>query len=154
MGGVGTLRYRFRSAKSVKSSSKALENVSSAMYLGVRRLVHKFKFQHTHINRISSNANQSLGFIKRNIKTKHTGVRQAAYKTIVFLQLQYASTVWTYPHKIEMVQRRAIRWTLNNYSSYDDASRMQTNLGWRSLEQRRADARLCHSTSIIIPTAK
>ena len=25
----------------------------------------------THINRISSNANKSLGFIKRNIETKH-----------------------------------------------------------------------------------
>ena len=46
-------------------------------------------------------------------------------------------------HKIEMVQRKAIRWTLDNYYSYDSVSQMQTNLGWRSLDQRRADARLC-----------
>ena len=42
-----------------------------------------------------------------------------------------------------MAQRRAIHWTLNNYSSYDSVSQMQTDLGWRSLDQRRADARLC-----------
>ena len=33
----------------------------------------------------------SLGFIKHNIKTKHPGVPEAAYKTIVRPQLEYAS---------------------------------------------------------------
>ena len=42
--------------------------------------------------------------------------------------------------------------TLNNYSynnSYDSVSQMQTNLGWRSLDQRRADARLCMLYTIV-----
>ena len=117
--------------------------MSSARYLDVD-LSTNLNFS-THINRISSNANKSLGFIKRNIKTTHTYVREAAYKITVRPELEYASTVWspctqTYSHKIEMVQRRAIRWTINNYSSYDSVSQMQTNLGWRSLDQRRADA--------------
>ena len=89
-----------------------------------------------------------MGLIKRKIKIKHTCVREAACKTIVRLQLEYASTVWspytqTYAHKIEMVQRSAIRWTLNIYSSYDSVSQMQTNLGWRSLDQKSPCARLC-----------
>ena len=87
--------------------------------------------------------------IKRNIRPKHPGVREAAYKTLVRPQLEYGSTVWspytqsnTCIHKMEMVQRRAIRWTLSNYSPYESVTDMQLNLGWRSLDQRRADARL------------
>ena len=45
-------------------------------------------------------------------------------------------------HKIEMVQRRANRWTQNSYSTYASVTQMQNELGLRSLEQRRADARV------------
>ena len=45
-------------------------------------------------------------------------------------------------HKIEMVQRRAARWTLKKYHNTSSVSDMLQDLGWRSLEQRRADARL------------
>ncbi len=59
---------------------------------------------------------------------------------------EYASTVWS-PHthssihKVEMVQRRAARWVTNNYT-HDSVTQMIQNLGWRSLEDRRTDARL------------
>ena len=46
-------------------------------------------------------------------------------------------------HKIEMVQRRAARWTLCRFSSYDSVLDMLGDLGWRSLEDRRTDSRLC-----------
>ena len=52
-------------------------------------------------------------------------------------------------YKVEMVQRRAIRRTLNNFSPYDSVSQMQLRLGWRSLDQRRAAARLCMLYKII-----
>ena len=42
-----------------------------------------------------------------------------------------------------MVQRRAARWTCSNYDRKASVTEMVNNLGWRSLEQRRADARLC-----------
>ena len=73
---------------------------------------------------MSYNANKSLGYIKRNIRPKHPGVCKAEYKTLVRTQLEYGSTVWS-PyiqfniHKIEIVQRRAIRWTLSNYFPYE-----------------------------------
>ena len=41
-----------------------------------------------------------------------------------------------------MVQRRAARWTLGRFSPYDSVSSMLGELGWRSLEDRRTDARL------------
>ena len=41
-----------------------------------------------------------------------------------------------------MVQRRAIKWTQNSYSTYARITQMQNELGLRSLEQRRADARV------------
>ena len=62
--------------------------------------------------------------------------------------LEYSSPVWS-PHtksnihKIEMVQRRAARWTLCRFSSYDSVSDMLGDLGWRSLKDRRTDSRLC-----------
>ena len=48
----------------------------------------------------------------------------------------------TYINKIEMVQRRAVRWVSSNYSTYASVSSMLDSLEWRSLEDRRADARL------------
>ena len=124
---------------------QVLDSVDSARYLGVD-ITSDLNFTQ-HINRTTSNASKILGYLKRNILTKHSGIREAAYKTIVRPQVEYASTVWS-PHtkkdihKIEMVQRRAIRWTQNSYSTYASVTQMQNELGLRSLEQRRADARV------------
>ena len=85
--------------------------------------------------------------VRRNIQTKHKGIRQAAYTTIVRPQLEYAFPVWspytqTNINKIEAVQRRAARWVSNDYSSYSNLTQMINTLGLRSLEQICADARL------------
>ena len=42
-----------------------------------------------------------------------------------------------------MVQRRAARWTFGNFDNRASVTEMLNKLGWRTLEQRRADARLC-----------
>ena len=86
--------------------------------------------------------------MKRNIKTKMSGVREAAYTTLVRPQLEYAAAIWDPNHKdkidqIEKVQRRAARWTSCNFDTRASVSDMLETLGWRSLQQRRADARLC-----------
>ena len=119
---------------------KAMDHVK---YLGVN--ISKDRSWNTHINRISTNANRTLCFLKRNIKTKNTAICTAAYQTLVHPQVKYASTVWspltqTYINKTEMVQRRAVRWVNSNYSTYAGVSSMIDSLGWRSLEDRRADA--------------
>ena len=44
---------------------------------------------------------------------------------------------------LEKVQRRAALWTTSNYDYRSSVTSMIENLGWRTLEQRRSDARLC-----------
>ena len=117
----------------------------SAQYLGVD-ITSDLSFTQ-HINRTTANASKSLGYLKCNILTKTSAIREAAYKTIVRPQVEYASSVWS-PYskkdinKIKMGQRRAIRWTQNSYSSYASVTQMQNQLGIRTLEQWRADARV------------
>ena len=67
-------------------------------------------------------ANQTLGFIRRNIKTK---VREAAYNSIVRPKNML---------RLSGIRTRRCKYPKSNKSS---------DGGWRSLEQRRADARLC-----------
>ena len=120
-----------------------LETVTSAKYLRVD--VSTGLTWNSHIDRITGNANKTLGFLKRNIKTKMPRIREAAYNTLVRPQLEYASAVWD-PHtkdkvnQIEMMQRKAARWTCSNYDRKASVTELVNNLGWRSLQQRRADA--------------
>ena len=114
---------------------------SSARYLGVD--VSSTLSWNSHIDRVVNNANRTLGYIRRNIKCQNTDVSESAYNTLVRPQLEYASAVWD-PHtkerisKIEMVQRRAARWTLRNFDHQASVTEMINKLGWRTLEQRRA----------------
>ena len=124
------------SRKTVKTGyvlhGQVLESVPCARYLGVD--ISSGLTWNFHIDRVTANANRTLGFIRRNIKTKMPKVR--------------ASAVWD-PHtkvrisQIEQVQRRAARWTASNFYRQSSVTEMVKQLGWRSLEQRRADARLC-----------
>ena len=112
----------------------------------------------SHIDRITGNANQTLGCIRRNIKTKQKKktkkkqkVRETAYNTLVRPQLEYSAPIWDPSskdkrHQLEKIQRRAARWTTSNYDiavTRSSVSAMLNQLGWRTLEQRRTDARLC-----------
>ena len=68
------------------------------------------------IDRITGNANKTIGFVKRNIKTKMPGVREVAYNILVWPQLEYAAAIWDPHHKdkanqIEKIQQQAARWT-------------------------------------------
>ena len=125
---------------------QVLESVTSVRYLGMD--ISGSLSWDPHVDRITGNANRTLGFVRRNIKTKMSKVREKAYNTLVRPQLEYASAVWD-PHtkvrtsQIEQVQWRAARWTVGNYDWQASATQIVQDLGWRKLEQRRADARLC-----------
>ena len=86
--------------------------------------------------------------LKVNTYSQQTKVREMAYNTLVRPQLEYASLVWD-PYiigkilQIEKVQRRAARWTSNNSDPRSSVTVMLDELGWCTLEQRRAGARLC-----------
>ena len=62
--------------------------------------------------------------------------------------VEYASTVWdpytqTLIQKIEMVQRRAAKYVKNRHRNTSSVSDMLDTINWRSLQDRRRDARLC-----------
>ena len=139
------------SRKMVKTNyvlhGQVLESVPCARYLGVD--ISSGLTWNSHIDGVTANANQTLGFIRRNIKTKMPKVREAAYNSLVRPQLEYASAVWD-PHtkvrisQIEQVQRRAAApWTAITFDRQSSVTEMVKQLGWQSLEQRRADTRLC-----------
>ena len=69
-----------------------LESVSSAKYLGVD--ISSDLSWDTHINRISKKANNTFGFLRRNIKIHPESLKSSAYKVLVRPQLEYCSTVW------------------------------------------------------------
>ena len=74
---------------------QVLESVRCAKYLGVD--TSGSLSWNSHIERIASTANRTLGFVRRNIKTKMSMIREKAYNTLVRPQLEYASAVWD-PH--------------------------------------------------------
>ena len=137
---------------------QVLDSKDHARYLGVD-ISSDLNFNH-HINCVTANASKSLGFLKRNIKTKHPGIRETAYKTTVRPQVEYALSGWSLYtkkdiHKVEMVQRKATSY----YSPYYSISDLQQQLHMRMLEQRRVDAKVimmfntwsgCHTCAAIL----
>ena len=136
-----------------------LESVSSAKYLGVD--ISNDLSWDEHINRSTKKANQTLGFLRRNIKVKSEPIKNIAYQTLVRPQLEYASEVWS-PHsqshidQIEMVQRRAARWIKTDYGRTSSVTEMLQSLHLRRLDLRRIDSRLSlfykiHHNLVAIP---
>ena len=82
-----------RSCKPIKTActmhGQVLDSVDHARYLGVD-ISSDLNFS----NHIDCGT-KSLGFLKRNIKTKHPGIREAVHKTTVRPQVEYASPVWS-----------------------------------------------------------
>lgn len=125
-----------------------LKEADHIKYLG--SLISKDLKWNKHIDVTTAKANRALGSLKRNLKVTSSGLREKAYMGFVRPQVEYGAAIWdprpgvenNGAHKIEMVQRRAARWTLKRYHNTSSVSNMLQDLGWRSLEQRRADARL------------
>jgi hypothetical protein len=100
-----------------------------------------------HVDRIAAKANQTLGFLRRNLQRAPTAVKEQAYKTLVRPALEYSSSVWD-PHtkkdsdQIEKIQRRAARFALSRYHNTSSVTDMLKSLNWEQLQQRRAKARV------------
>ena len=102
----------------------------------------------SHIRNVCSEANRTLGFLRRNLFSYPQDVKEAAYKSMVRPILEYGSTVWD-PHcnglndEVENVQKRAARFVTRNYS-YETGSMtgILEELKWETLQKRRKDNRL------------
>jgi hypothetical protein len=129
-----------------------LNRVSSAKYLGVT-INHQLKWNE-HINNISSKANSTLGFLRRNLQIGSREIKTRAYQTLVRPTLEYSCTVWdpheqTLVNRLEMVQRRAARYVTGIHSRRASVTQMLQEMGWTSLEERRSNQRLAMLFKIV-----
>ena len=103
-----------------------------------------------HVDHIVFKATKLLNLCRRNLYMCDNSVKESAYKALVRPHLEYASSAWN-PHtkrnidKIEAVQRRAARFTLNYHVYGNDANlsgKISNELKWLPLQSRRTIADL------------
>jgi hypothetical protein len=123
-----------------------LETVDSAKYLGVT--LNQDLSWNNHIHQVTTKANRALWAVKRNLKINSPTIKTVAYNTLVRPILEYSAAIWdpytqANVHRVEMVQRRAARWTLNRYHNTSSVTSMLKQLQWMPLQCRRSETRLC-----------
>ena len=90
---------------------------------------------------------KTLGLLRRHLKHCTPKVKEIAYKSLLRPQLEYCSSVWDPYEKgdvatLEKVQRMAARLVKGDYKRESSVTQMICDLGWQSLEARRALSRL------------
>ena len=98
-----------------------------------------------HIDKAVKKANSTLGFLRRNLRVTSEATKTAAYSSLVRPSIEYCSSVWNphtqeLKHRLEMVQRRAARYTTNRYRNTSSVTSMLEHLQWETLESRRTKA--------------
>ena len=129
-----------------------LDEVNQAPYLGV--LISEELEWAPHINSITSKANSTLGFIRRNLKQCPKDLKELAYMSLVRSKLEYAAGTWDPHHeyninKLERVQRCAARFVCHDFGPRSSVTQMLSDLGWQQLKDRRKHIRLALLFKII-----
>ncbi|KAL8599837.1 hypothetical protein ACOMHN_038410 [Nucella lapillus] len=117
-----------------------LEQVPCAKYLGVE--IHEKLHWGNHIHSITARANRTSAFVYRNLKGCPPVIQTHCYKGLVRPVLEYASPVWDPYQKylkkcLELVQRRAARRILHDFSPKSSATALVRKLGLQTLKDRR-----------------
>ena len=122
-----------------------LSFVKNGRYLGVT--ISDNLAWNAHVDVTAKKANNSLAFLRRNLARCPRDTKAQCYTSLVRPILEYASSAWD-PHtskniqQLEAVQRRAARFVMGDYKTTSSTSKMISDLGWESLQQRRSDTRL------------
>ena len=122
-----------------------LQETQTHTYLGVD-IQHDLKWNN-HINRITSTASKTLGFVRLNLHSCTKDTKAQAYKMLIRPSVEYCSAVWdpyTNEHiqKIGKIQRRAARMVFNNYDWRQSVTELIQKLEWDMLSTRRKINRL------------
>ena len=122
-----------------------VSETDSAKYLGVN-ITSDLQWNQ-HINNITNKANSILGLLRRNLRIPSETIKTNAYQSLVRTHLEYASTVWD-PHthtknmcKLDIIQRRAARYTCNRWHNISSVTEMVGHMGWEPLATRRRTMR-------------
>jgi hypothetical protein len=121
-----------------------LGSVSSAKYLGVT-FSENLTCNTSHIDNKVKKANQTLGFLRRNIKVHSEPFKGTAYKTRVRPKLKYSSCIWSlYTPELSSTRLSLCSAGLHAGSKMTIPKHqvflaMLDSLGWRSLSQSKQD---------------
>ena len=112
-----------------------LKAVTHAKFLGVH-LTKDLKWN-IQISKIVAKGNQTLSFLKKNLRVKSSSIKEKANKAILRPKLEYCSSIWdprkdienNGSYRLEKVQRRAARWVLSRYDPLGKRKRY-VNRSW------------------------
>jgi hypothetical protein len=108
--------------------SHILQPVDNSKYLGVT--ISNDRDWGPHINDITTKANKTLGFLRRNMKNCTRKVKTLTYTSLVRPVVEYSSLVWN-PSKnqqiseVEQIQRKAARYIFNDYRDRSPGASME-----------------------------
>ena len=100
-----------------------------------------------HIQQVTSSCSSTIRLLHRNLSGCPVQLRERVYISLIKYRLDYASAIWD-PHLkkhincLEAIQRRAARFTTQDFGRTSSVSRMLEDLGWLPLKERRRDIRL------------
>lgn len=123
-----------------------LSYASSYKYLGIH-FTPNLSWSH-HITTICAKASKSLGYLRRNLHSCPSHVRQLAYQTFVRPQLEFAASIWS-PYQnylinmLEAIQNRAARFISRNYDYNSSITEIKLCLSLQLLSTRRDISLLC-----------
>lgn len=122
-----------------------LEVVKFYKYLGV--YITSTLSWSLHIDKLISNTNRMLGYIRRNFFSAPSSLKLILYKTLIRSKMDYASSIWdphsaTHIQSLELIQNNAARFIYSNYSRTSSVTSMKNSLLLPPLSARRKCFRL------------
>ena len=129
-----------------KLGSTILQETTQHNYLGVN-IQHDLKWN-SHIDKITTSASRTLGFVRRNLGACTKDTKKAAYTALIRPTLEYCSAIWD-PYtneliqKVGKIQRRSARFIHNNYDWKQSVTELIHKSELDMLSTRRKISRLC-----------
>ena len=124
-----------------------LQHVSEAKYFGVT-LSDNLQWS-KHISNLSVKASST----RWNLSQCPQALREQAYISLIRSHLEYCSAIWD-PYlvkdidSLETIQRRAARFTVEDYSRYTSVLALLKGLDWSPLKDRRRDIHLTFKMTV------
>ena len=146
----GTPKYQ----KFYTLCDQILQHTSEAKYLGVTLSSDLQWSKHIQSKHITSKCSSTLGLLCRDLPGCPIKLHEQAYIALIRSRLQYCSAVWDPLLKkdinsVEAVQRRAARFTVQDYRYLSSVTAMLSDLNWLLLKDRTKDIRLALLYQII-----